>query len=96
MTAVMLTGAGLDVAASLRLTCAPLVVCAWWWAPRQNRWVWLSAIEAGVFGTLYTFLGAQSLVLWANNRGAVAAVWIGAGCLVTLVNAAGRWYDASG
>jgi len=54
-----------------------LGLCAWWWADRSWRWTWLVAVEAGLVGTQWAFIGAYGLADFPNHRGIVAAVWIG-------------------
>jgi len=63
-----------------------LGICAWWFADRSWRWTWLVAMEAGLVGTQWAYIGVYSLADFPNHRTAVAAVWIGYAAALAFVS----------
>jgi hypothetical protein len=82
--------ATMDVAVVLNggavfLSWAPLILAAWWWAPRSAPRAWLLAIEAGVLGVQWSLLGASALAAWPNSRMTTGAVWAGSAAVLAVV-----------
>lgn len=70
----------LEMAASMQFllwwTWPALAVCAWWWADKTWTWTWCLAVEAGVIGAQWAYLGAAALVYWPTHRLVVGGCWI--------------------
>jgi hypothetical protein len=76
----------------LWLAWVPLILCAWWWAPRHDfRWAFLLSIEAGALGAQWSYLGGVALGTWPESRPLVAAIWIAAALLLAAAAALNRW-----
>ena len=68
----------------------PLAVCAWWWADRSWQWTWLVAVEAGAFGTLWSYSGATALAQLPRDRLVVGSVWVAMALTLAGVSAYNR------
>lgn len=68
----------------------PLALCAWWWAPGDDSWAWLTATFLGIIGAGWVTVGTTALTTWPDRRGLIVALWIGSGCALALVSALAR------
>lgn len=69
---------------------APLIACAWWWAPRTWGWEWLVAVQTGFVGAAWAELGAVALGTWPERRLLIGAVWIASAASLAVLSAIGR------
>ena len=67
---------------------APMAGFAWWFAPRDWGWEWLTAVLVGVVGTEWAAVGAFSLAAWPSQRLLISALWAGAAATLAVVAAA--------
>jgi hypothetical protein len=66
-------------------TWPPLLLCAWWWSARSSRWTWVMAVEAGVLGTQWAYLGVYALGSWPTDLLLVGIAWTAYPLLLALV-----------
>jgi hypothetical protein len=65
--------------------CLPaLVVCAWWWAPRDHGGEWVVAVGRGLLGAEWAFCGVGALVSFPRERVLVEVCWVLLGILLAL------------
>jgi len=69
----------------------PLVALAWWWASQEWAWAWLVGIMEACWGIQWAYVGVYTLATYPEDRGMVAAGWIGYAALVACVAAVNRW-----
>jgi len=72
-----------------------LIFCIWWWADSRWRWTWIVGVESGLFGTLWTYSGAQALAQFPQSRIIVGAIWIGLALALAAVSAYNRRTNSS-
>jgi hypothetical protein len=76
-------------------TWPALIFCIWWWANSTWRWTWIVGVEAGVFGTQWTYAGAVALGNFPNSRAIIAGIWIGCALALAAVSAFSRYRSGS-
>lgn len=82
----------LDGTPPLWASWLPLLVLAWWWAPRRDfRWAFLLALEAGTMGVQWSLMGAFSLGTWPDHRSLIATIWIAGALVIAAMSALNRW-----
>ena len=57
------------------LLVVPLMVCAWWWAPRTLALEWSVACGRGLIGTEWALIGANALAAWPGRTLLVGTCW---------------------
>lgn len=73
----------------------PLAGGAWWYADRSWPWTWIVAVEAGAFGTLWSYSYACALAFFDNSRPLVFAIWAAMALSLTLVSLHNRRHNGS-
>src|SRR5262245_1745948 len=63
------------------------MIASWWWTPRW-RWGCLVAVEEGVFGAQWAFVGSKGLSAFRDQLGTVGLIWIAGPLLLVM---AGVW-----
>jgi hypothetical protein len=66
-------------------TWPPLLLCAWWWADHTTRWTWVVAVEAGLLGTQWAYLGVYAVSSWPRELILIGACWTAYPLLLALV-----------
>ena len=64
----------------------PLGFCAWWWAPCDDPWGWLTATFLGIVGAAWVTVGTTALVTWPVRSGLILVLWIGVACALAVVS----------
>ena len=52
-----------------------LIVCGWWWAPRDWGWEWLVVAGRGLMGIEWALIGVNLLAAYPGARLASGIVW---------------------
>lgn len=60
----------------------PLGVCAWWWAPRDHGWEWITAVGRGLITAEWSLVGAYALGAFPDMRVVIGASWVLAAVLL--------------
>jgi len=74
-------------------TFIPLAVAAWWWCPRESRWIWLLALQGGCVGAEWAFVGAAALAVFPNHLLLVGVIWGGFAAALAGTCAFVRWRE---
>lgn len=64
---------------------APLVVCAWWWAPSDRGPVWLVAVGRGILGIEWAYGGLGALASFPRERLLVEVSWVSFAALLAVL-----------
>lgn len=87
------------VAAPLAMTASALMNDWYLWpellvcsavATRAWKWSWVLALEMGLAGTAWAFVGAHALAEFPAQRGLVGAVWAGFAAVLAVASAMNR------
>lgn len=57
------------------LVVFPLIVCAWWWAPRTLAIEWTVVCGRGLIGMEWALIGINALVAFPNQTLLVGTCW---------------------